>query len=1146
MEKLSDQQRVYYFHSQRGWSLGRISLLVPLERRAEIVDEVTGSTEKMMNNLHLIHGFIENSFDPQDPELFRVGDLHVATLLHCVKARCERLRLQYSRMGDMILSVNPFQQMPFNSDGERTKYLEASDPLQLPPHVWQISHKAFMQIIVRNQGNQSVVISGESGSGKTENTKMLINYLGQLSFKHSCNAAQRAIADRVSDRLKWSNPILESFGNARTVRNDNSSRFGKYTKLFFDPVSGVMIGGEMVTYLLEKSRIISIAKGERNYHVFYEMLAGLTQQQKMDLGNLRDAKDYRCLNRGETLTRRGIDGNTVNDSMEFRTLTQAFSHMELSSDVQWSIFKVLAAILHLQDTTFAADANDKACFANDAPMRTACRLLGISFEELKPSFLEKSRSKILTLLASKTEAESLRDAFCKALYVGLFDYLVSVVNAAIQPQQTTGGPSKYIGVLDIFGFENFTRNSFEQMCINFANETLQNHYNKYTFLNDEEECRQEGIQCPQVTFPNNQACLQLFEAPKTGLFALLDEECSVKTGTSAGYTNNVWNLWTSKNEYFIRPKSTIPNEFGVKHYANSVTYNTDEWLEKNSDALKEEAKKAVQGSSDALVRIVLDGIEAVSSDGQMKKRVTVASRFQNQLRALRSELESTETHFIRCVKPNMQATPAVMDNLYVGSQLESAGVLQTIALKRQGYPIRRPLSSFSGYFFLIAPNRARRLHAQRMYAESVKVFLDFYQSLYRWSAPHYAVGKTKVFMRAHIWSTLEKLLVRKKRLLLKRVRPMLQKWVVRFREKKKEAERRRMEQQRLLQQQAAAREEQSRTSGGFDYVATAKRAGLDATKANWFEGIAKTFPNFDLSILLDVIYGVPSMEHAQRALTEMQCDRLGDVLPQMVRRVLLDQIRLRPSVVETLATRGVLTIVSLGDLTHNQLMEMGFNTDEISRLEQYMVSQQSHVVVQERLRDNFGGQGNIAEVVMGGQGGGAGAAAATTPLTRTPSMKAPVTSPNGGGGPANDTDAKIKKLMDMGHSREASIDALGQCRGHLQHASDFLMAGGGGQGVRRASASGAPSSPNGAARPSPRLQPPASRPIPAALPMSTMPSGPVMGVVVASGGGSSHPLIDPANVAKLVAMGFPEASCIQALIQSKGDVARAANRLLSS
>ena len=856
-------QDVYALTKARGWGPAKITAIAP-DGKMEVADAQNGERHGNLQPA-MVHGIVPGGYDPADPDLFRVNDLHPATLLLCLKARYESEQsVQYSRMGEMILSVNPFQRLPVNGEGERTKYLSAADASVLPPHVWQISDRAYKRIIASRLGNQSVVISGESGSGKTENTKAMIAYLGALSQRNSVNDMQRSIVQQVNSRLAESNPILESFGNARTVRNDNSSRFGKYVKLYFDPRSGIMIGGGMETYLLEKSRVVRVGPGERSYHVFYEMLAGLTPQQKQQLGGLKSAGDYPSLARGEILTRRGVDGKELNDATEFQVLVKAMAALGISTQTQWGMWTVLASILHLLEMTFSKDANEKAKINNDAPLRTACGLLGVDPAALSPCFLIKSKTKILTTLCLPDEAEQLRDSFCKALYIGIFDFLVAAVNRAIAPSVSTES-AKYIGILDIFGFENFQTNSFEQLCINYANESLQNHYNRFTFVNDEEECKREGIQFPEVKFPDNTECLAMFDQAKTGVFALLDEACYVRGGNAKTYTENLWQNWTGKSAYFVRPKSTQPDSFGIRHYACDVSYTTNEWLEKNSDPLKEEAKLALNASKIAdadtrqLVSTLLDTADCAPSDGQSRKRTSVSTRFRQQLVALRTELESTETHFIRCVKPNMQAQPRVLDGAHVNMQLESAGVLQTIAVKRQGYPARRELSAFARFFHSLAPARVvRPLIQKNDFAGASRAILELYVRVFGWKPPHFAVGRTKVFMKAQIWGALEKTLLRRNRMRLRRCAPLLRRWVVRYRKRVEEEARRRRE--------AAVQQQRSTVDIGVDKFA-------------WFEDLCRVFPKMDPTIVYDVVGQVPDKQTAIRALSEMRASQFDQHVP---------------------------------------------------------------------------------------------------------------------------------------------------------------------------------------------------------------------------------------------------------------------------
>lgn len=1165
IEAVVQGQKVYALSKTTGWCVGTVTTVVddsssPSKKKAS-VQLTTGEIVTVPTVTSSIHTLIEGSYDANDADLFKVGDLHVATLLFCLKDRYEKLQRQYSKMGEMILSVNPFQVMPFNGPAERDKYLSAPATDQLPPHVWHIADKAYKQIVVRGLGNQSVVISGESGSGKTENTKALVGYLSQLSHRHSSNAVQKELADRVSERLHLSNPILESFGNARTVRNDNSSRFGKYTKLFFDTQSGVMVGGEMVTYLLEKSRIITCAEGERCYHVYYELLAGLPPAKKAEL-QLKTVKDYPGLNAGKTHTRRGADGKDVNDAEEFGVLCNAMTKMGIDANRQDAIWRTLAAILHLSEVTFGPDENDKAKVLNRAPLDFACKLLGINPVELIPCFLEKSKTKIMTTLCTVNEAYSLRDAFSKALYIGTFDYLVGVINAAIAPEDAAAAKDKYIGVLDIFGFENFKRNSFEQLCINFANEGLANHYNRYTFLNDEAECHAEGIAVPPIVFPDNAATLDLLEHDKTGIFPLLDEECGFKGGTSGRYTTQCWENW-GKHPAFITPKATTPDCFGIHHYASDVLYNTDLWLEKNGDALKTEARDCLRKSSDpsGLIKTLFEGMEVVNSDGTKAKRVTVALRFRLQLASLRSELEATESHFVRCIKPNMRAEPRVIDNDQVGSQLESAGVLQTIALKRQGYPIRRAHRDFAAFFLPVAPRKSLPIWKSKDYATFSKHILDFYLRLYGWKAPHFAVGKTKIFCKPLVWTKLERLLLRKNRERMKKVVPYLKGWIKRFRARKAEEERRRQEQQRLLQEQAAQRAAMGSTNNG----AMARQSGLPEEKVKWFEEFALVFVTFDLPVLLDVCYNLDTRDKVLQVLTDMQKQRIDETLPGTLKRI-FTEAGLRDSVADHLIANGIVTLKKLGELNEAALRAHGLNDQEIKGIQRRMLRQQSEKMVNERLQQSIG-TSSLDALLQG---------------IRMEAVKA--FDPQKG-----NNDVKLVKLLNMGFERPAAAQALQQANGDVEVAVSILTGGpipqqsrtsssGTGSGQPPAPQSRTSSGPSGGAPPAgggvappPNTRPPPPQTRPAAPPSTQpqpaynqYPTQPAQQQGYGSGGGSSpqqntnnsRPAASPAvasnavpnpqAVAQLVNMGFQQADAMRALMKTNNNVEAALNHLLQS
>ncbi|KAK7196118.1 Unconventional myosin [Novymonas esmeraldas] len=990
-ERVSVNQEVYYFDSKSGWLRGVVKQI----DGAKVTVEDNTSHAAVTVAAESVHGYISESYDAEDAELFHVSDLHVATLLHCVKDRFEKRHHQYSLMGEMVLSVNPFRLMPFNSEEERKRYLALPDPRVLPPHVWQVAHKAFNAVFMQGQGNQSVVISGESGSGKTENAKMLIAYLGQLSYMHSQNTSQRTIADKIDENLTWSNPVMESFGNARTVRNDNSSRFGKYIKLYFDPVSGVMMGGQTVTYLLEKSRIITQSPGERNYHIFYEMLAGLTAQEKRQLGGLKTAQDYKCLSNGNTFVRRGVDGRPLDDAREFQTVRRALSMIGVPLETESCMFRVLAAILHLMEIVFEPDNNDKARIADEVPFTTGCRLLALDEASLRECFLVKSKTSLVTILASKTEAEGLRNAFCKGLYVGMFDRLVEFVNAAIQPQ-TDCTNCRYIGLLDIFGFENFTRNSFEQICINYANESLQNHYNKYTFINDEEECRREGIEVPKIEFPDNSECVSMFDTKRTGIFSMLDEECNFKGGNTDRFTTNLWEQWAGKNAYFVKPKSTVPNQFGVNHYASFVTYDTPGWLEKNTDALKEDMYECVAASTDAFVKTLLS-----TEKSQARRKQTVAIRFQRQLGDLRSELESTETQFVRCIKPNMEASPDFLDNRLVGSQLESAGVLQTIALKRQGYPVRRPLEQFCKYFYLIMPRTTVALAKRERYSDASKDFLQRYQRLYHWSEPNYAVGRTKVFLRAEVWSALERLVLRRRAQLHYRCRPHLRRWVAEFRERKRIEEQKRLAALRKLRE---AREAKAAGSAN----------GVPAERVQWVEELSNVFPDLDMETLMDIAVEADSREDALSAILAIEANRVDKQAPSGFVDV-VTAAKVRHSVIANFIGADIKTVSALSRLQPDEMKGLGASETEVVAITKKLIDQQSQRVRYQRL----------AEVV-----GTDGEAPASDDLRRTEGIRH-----------QDDFDAKVQALSAMGFDAAVSRLVLAHYNGDVQRTAARLLYG---------------------------------------------------------------------------------------------------------
>eukprot|EP00667_Euglena_gracilis_P001099 EG_transcript_1100 len=935
---LKEGVQVWFLNSKKqSWEVGKVVALAG--QKVKVQDTETGDTFLVEKTSKEVHKYLENAYDPKNPDLFNMNDLHSSTLLWCVAERFESLRQQYTRMGEMIVSLNPFQPMPYNQGDQMDDYVSEQGTA---PHCWQVAHKAFRNIVIRDEGNQSILISGESGAGKTETAKTLLQYLGRLSHSNSSHAIQKELCSRVSEQLKDSNPILESFGNAKTVRNDNSSRFGKYIKLVLQAKSGVIIGAQMVTYLLEKSRIVTQSEGERGYHVFYEFLAGTTPQEKLKFGGLKDATHYRCLNQGNCFQRRSTDGQRVeDDAKSYRQLLAAMQNLGITEAEREQIFTVLAAILHLQNVEFGTDPNTgKATIRTPDGLRAAAGLLGVDAAALGGTFTTKSTTNIMTTLSTQKEASDLRDAVSKALYQSVFDWLVAKLNGVIQGQirQVPEETTRYIGLLDIFGFENFKSNSFEQMCINYTNEALANHYNKYTFVEDAQECEKEGIPLVIDEYPDNQPCVDLIEG-KAGLITVLDAETHFKLGTDEGFTEKAWGI---ANPFFIKPKSTVPNIFGIHHYAGDVMYNTPGFLEKNADTLKDEVRDIMSASTASeFIRHLLPPVSEDVKSGRVK-RSTVASKFRTQLTALRAELASTQSHFIRCVKPNPECRPLCALKPYVLSQLNSAGVVQTIQIKREGYPVRITHADFWRRFRFIAPVTDRRA-PDGDDAGKCERLLRLWAAVVPISGRDYAIGYTKVFMKPAVVDFLEHRRGRNVQRLFRAAKPRLHAWVARFREQKAQLEALRAEQERL--------KFASHTDAevvGF----AAQQAGLGGRVVSDFEELARIFPHFDLPVLLGVVENTETRQQATDILMDMQRQRVDQHLPRSM-KLILDLAGLRTEIQEKMVAKDIQTKDQVFGMSDADMEALGFNATEKEKLKAIILSQQSNWVAQERLNQIY-------------------------------------------------------------------------------------------------------------------------------------------------------------------------------------------------
>lgn len=574
--------------------------------------------------------------------------------------------------------------------------------------------------------DQCIVISGESGAGKTESTKLILQYLAAISGKHSW----------IEQQILEANPILEAFGNAKTVRNDNSSRFGKYIDIHFNR-TGVIEGAKIEQYLLEKSRIVSQNPEERNYHIFYCLLAGLSSEdkRKLDLGS---ASDFKYLTGGNCVTCDGRD-----DAAEYADIRSAMKVLCFSDQEIWEILKLLAALLHTGNISFKAITIDNLDATEIPDLQNVKRVGNLLELPLQPfihaltrkTFFAHGETVISTL--SREQSIDVRDAFVKGVYGRLFVYIVKKINNAIYKPKTTMRSA--IGVLDIFGFENFNLNSFEQFCINYANENLQQFFVQHIFKLEQEEYNHEAINWQHIEFVDNQDALDLIAIKQLNIMALIDEESKFPKGTDQTLLAKLHKTHGSHRNY-LKPKSDINTSFGLNHFAGIVFYDTRGFLEKNRDTLSSDIVQLIAGSPSSKF---LQSIFAndIGMGAETRKRTpTLSTQFKKSLDSLMKTLSSCQPFFIRCIKPNETKRPMMFDRALCCRQLRYSGMMETIRIRRAGYPIRHMFRDFvERYRFLISG--VPPAHKTDCRAQTSRICA---QVLGR---SDYQLGHTKVFLK---------------------------------------------------------------------------------------------------------------------------------------------------------------------------------------------------------------------------------------------------------------------------------------------------------------------------------------------------------------------------------------------------------------
>ncbi|XP_065371251.1 myosin heavy chain 95F isoform X3 [Calliphora vicina] len=687
--------------------------------------------------------------------------LNEATFLDNLKIRYYKDKI-YTYVANILIAVNPYRDLNDLYAPATIKKYNGRSLGELPPHVFAIADKAIRDMRVY-KASQSIIVSGESGAGKTESTKYLLKYL--------CHSHDSA--GPIEQKILDANPVLEAFGNAKTTRNNNSSRFGKFIEVHYDGKTQV-VGGYISHYLLEKSRICTQSAEERNYHVFYMLLAGAPQQlrDKLSLGKPDDYRylsgctQYFANSKTEQLipaTQKSKDHSKkgplkdpiIDDYNHFQNLDKALGRLGLNEAQKLEIYSLVAACLHLGNISFEEIPDDarggcQVSESSEKSLTITCRLLGVDPDELRQALVSRVmqskgggfKGTVIMVPLKMYEASNARDALAKAIYSRLFDRIVALINQSIPFQAS----NYYIGVLDIAGFEYFTVNSFEQFCINYCNEKLQKFFNDNILKNEQELYKREGLNVPEITFTDNQDIIELIESKANGIYTLLDEESKLPRPSAVHFTTEVHKAWTNHfrlglpRSSRLKAHRTLRDEEGflVRHFAGAVCYNTEQFIEKNNDALHASLEGLVQECENTLLKSLFPSGSSNATRGKLNF-ISVGSKFKTQLAELMEKLEKNGTNFIRCIKPNSKMIDRDFEGGLALAQLKCSGTISVLELMEHGYPSRVPFADLYNMYKSLLPPELAKLPA-RTFCEAMLQSLNL-------SSRDFKFGITKVFFR---------------------------------------------------------------------------------------------------------------------------------------------------------------------------------------------------------------------------------------------------------------------------------------------------------------------------------------------------------------------------------------------------------------
>ncbi|KAG2221465.1 hypothetical protein INT45_005006 [Circinella minor] len=700
-----------------------------------------------------------------EDDLTNLSHLNEPSVLHTIKIRYGQRQI-YTYSGIVLIAANPFDRVRLYEPDIIQQY-SGRRRGELEPHLFAIAEDAY-RCMIREQSNQTIIVSGESGAGKTVSAKYIMRYFATADDKETVGKKSKngeSAMTEVEEQILATNPIMEAFGNAKTTRNDNSSRFGKYIEIQFDKQCNI-VGAKIRTYLLERSRLIFQPETERNYHIFYQFCAGASAEDREAFG-LQEWSNFDYLKQGGTGEIPGVD-----DIAEFEITKQSLSMVGIHKETQQQILRLLAALLHLGNIEIGG-RSDAMLSENDSSLGMATQLLGINTNEFKKWIVRKQIStrseKIMTNL-SPQQAHVVRDSMAKYIYSNLFDWLVGVVNESLACDDVNR-VSTFIGVLDIYGFEHFKKNSFEQFCINYANEKLQQQFNQHVFKLEQEEYVRENIDWTFIDFSDNQKCIEMIEA-KMGILSLLDEESRLPSGSDQGFCNKLYSNFGTQTyqNYFKKPRFSN-NAFTVVHYAHDVQYESEGFMEKNKDTVPDEHLTLLENAQFEFLANMIKRANAASTpspsnsigDSPTKKpgvtklnaakKPTLGSMFKISLINLMDTIGQTNVHYIRCIKPNEAKEAWGFEPNMVLAQLRACGVLETIRISCAGYPSRWTFEEFAERYYALVDAKHWYPKKEKEIRTLCSTIVDQHIS----DPDKFQIGLTKIFFRAGQLAYLEKL-----------------------------------------------------------------------------------------------------------------------------------------------------------------------------------------------------------------------------------------------------------------------------------------------------------------------------------------------------------------------------------------------------